>query len=61
VTYLVRKACSWKTFEAAEGATLTAADLKTADGVPLPPAVVDHLLSVRALVPTDTPPPAAPE
>jgi hypothetical protein len=53
VTYLVRKACSWRTFSADEGASLDVADLKTADGQPLPEGVVKHLLAMRTIVPVE--------
>lgn len=60
--YRILRDCDWQTFAARvapEGkppATIDAADLKTADGKPLPKAVVDHLLAVRALeLVADTP------
>lgn len=55
--YRILRDCDWKTFAArtaADGQTpvvIDAADLKTADGKPLPAEVVAHLVTVKALVP----------
>jgi hypothetical protein len=58
VKYTVSKDCDWKTFSAkatpagaGEAAVIAAADLKTADGKPLPEEVVAELVRRKALVP----------
>jgi hypothetical protein len=61
--YTILRDCDWKTFAArtaADGqppAVIDAADLKTADGKPLPADVVAHLVNVKSLQPiTETDP-----
>lgn len=53
--YRVLKFCSWKSFAAEPGRVagdvLDAADLKTADGQPLPADVVAVMVSTRCLDP----------
>lgn len=55
--YAVKKDCDWKSFNARAGkgkdVLLDAADLKTADGEPLPPAVVEEMTKTGCLVPVE--------
>jgi hypothetical protein len=61
VKYRILRDCDWQTFAArtaADGqpaAEIDAADLKTADGKPLPAEVVGVWLGNKALVPVEAP------
>ena len=53
--YLIVRGCAWRDFDTygREGQTIDAADLKTKDGQPLPPVVVDHFTAQGNLKPME--------
>lgn len=49
--YTVKKNCDWQGFSGKKGQTLTAAEMLTADGSPVPQVVIDTLVRMGCLVP----------